>query len=70
MFCPKKNSKNYSTTGKIWVAASIIPYKNFCLFKSKNLKNIHKKIYETFTLPRLDLNKLFVDLLHQQRIKS
>ena len=44
--------------------------KIFCLFKTKNLKNIHIKIYETVTLPRLALNKLFVDLLHQQRTKS
>ena len=28
----------YSTKGKIWVAASIIPYKKYCLFKTKNLK--------------------------------
>ena len=30
---------------------------------------MHTKIYETFTMPRLALNKLFVDLFHQQRIK-
>ena len=51
----------YSTMGKIRVAASIILYKKICLFKTKNLKNILMKICETFTLPRLALNKLFVN---------
>ena len=61
----------YRTKEKIWVAASIILNKKiFCLFKTKNLKNIHMKIYGTVTLPRLALNKLLVDLLHQQRIES
>ena len=44
--------------------------KIFGLFKTKNLKNTYIQIYETFTLPRLLLNKFFVDLLHQQRIES
>ena len=45
-------------------------YEIFCLFKFKNLKNIHIKIYGTVTLPRLALKKLFVALIHQQRIES
>ena len=44
--------------------------KIFGLLKTMNLKNTYIQTYETFTLPRLPLNKLFVDLLHQQRIKS
>ena len=44
--------------------------KIFGLFKTMNLKNTYIQIHETFTLPRLPLNKIFVDLLHQQRIKN
>ena len=61
----------YSNEGKIWVAASIVLYKKiFGLFKTMNSKNTYIQIYETFTLPRLPLTKLFVDLLHQQKVKS
>ena len=42
MLCLKKILKMYSTKGKIWVAASIIPY---CLFKTKNLKKFMKQLY-------------------------
>ena len=44
--------------------------KIFGRFKTMNLKNTYIQIYETFTLPRLPLHKLFVDLLHQQKLKS
>ena len=40
--------------------------KIFGLFKTMNLKNTYIQIYGTFSLPRLPLNKLFVDLLHRQ----
>ena len=60
----------YSTKGKIWVAASIVLYKKSLVSSRLNLKNTCIQIYETFTLPRLPLNKLFVGLLHQQKVKS
>ena len=56
----KKILKTYSTKGKIWVTASIISCKKSFVYSRLILKNIHAKIYETFTLPRLALNKRFV----------
>ena len=38
--------------------------KIFGRLKTMNLQNTYIQIYETFTFPRLPLNKLFVDLLH------
>ena len=31
---------------------------------------MHTKIYETFTMPRLALNKLFVDLLKELKVNN
>ena len=51
----------YGTEGKIWVAASIILYKKiFCLFKTKNLKNIHAKNLWNSHFASLSFKQIFL----------